>query len=283
MKRYVAPLALSIVVGIAMAESHGRILWVKYDAETREASLSNGEPLTQRIPPGQFVSVGGEGVRARREWRPPQDIEKRYTPPRDGRVVFSHERHFAALGAKDCKACHAEQKGLGSGKPFLSFAASPAAEPHGEKSEGRFCANCHKDNTKSGAIEGAKPPVSVELFSAVGKAGDASCAHCHTPADHGLDFTGGHGDRAEHGAARCVECHRGATSITPAELAQATHFRAAQATLIQTPDDKAAFEHTLPNNFCAYCHSLDGKPWKGEGSEGERGRGELRERRGDDD
>lgn len=281
MKRSIWLFALGgacILVTSTFAEEHGgRILWVKYDSEKGEALLSDGQALPQPMTPGQFVGFRRGGLRPMREWRPPQDIEKNYTVEKEARVVFSHERHFAALGVKDCKACHAEEKGLGTGKAFPSLAANVLKEPHAEKSEGRFCATCHKDNFTSGQIAGAKPSASVAIFSALGKTGDPSCSHCHAPADHGMDYTRGHGDRAEHGARRCAECHRGATAITSAELNQAAQFRAAQALLITTPDDKEAFGHTLPSNFCAYCHAADQKPWRGEHRE----RGEAGER-GDD-
>lgn len=186
------------------------------------------------------------------------DICKIFTPKTgERRVVFSHERHFAALGNKNCKACHDESKGLGSGNPFPSHAAAPATEPHGEKSLGRFCANCHHAPGLTAPLN----PKETSPFTALGKPGDKSCSRCHVPADHGADFTRGHGDRAEHGAQRCAECHRGSTAVSPAELAQARAFRDAQTTLSKTPDNAEAFQKTLPNNFCAYCHGINLKAW----------------------
>ncbi len=244
-----------------------RSLWVKYDAEARKAVLSNGSALTNSITPGQLVSYGRQGeLRASRQWRPPQDIIKEYAPASGmTRVNFSHERHFASLGVKDCKSCHAAEKGLGLGQPFASLAKEPATEPHGEKSVGRFCANCHRSELKTSEIAGAKPPQDVAMFTAMGHKGDTSCGSCHVPADHGEDFTRGHGKRAKGNRAQCATCHIGATAISAAELTQARNFQQAQLKLIGNPDDKDAFRQTLPNVFCAYCHTPDQKPWRGEG------------------
>lgn len=183
--------------------------------------------------------------------QPQHDIVVVFRTNKVNRVVFSHERHFGALAAKDCAVCHAENKKLLTTDPRPSVASNRLLEPHSATSRGRFCATCH---------DGKK------VFSALGKTGDASCARCHAPDDHGADFTKRHGDMAEHGrGARCEQCHRGSTSISPADLRQADEFFAAQAALAKDPQDKAAFQKTLPNNFCAYCHTHDRKPWgKGE-------------------
>ena len=260
-------LIVTLCATTALAEEHGRreILWVKYDPETKILKLSDGQPLAEPMTPGQIVGYGRAGnLRAFREWRPPQDIEVAYKPAQAPRVIFSHERHFGALGAKNCKACHDEKKGLGKGNQFPSLAANVDAEPHGEKSVGRFCANCHRDNFSASQIPDVKPPANVPVFTAFGKTGDAACARCHAPADHRTDFTGSHGGHAEHGARQCVECHRGATAITQTEQAQAQEFQQAQLSLVTNPEDAQAFQHTLPNNFCAYCHSRDRRPWRGE-------------------
>ena len=190
--------------------------------------------------------------REHRSWRPKQDIEVKRPGGTAGRIDFSHERHFAALGNKDCTACHAEKFGLGQEAKRVSLAGPREAEPHAAKSLGRFCANCHR------------PDNALKAFTAFGKPGDRSCAHCHAPASHGADFTSRHGDRAEHGAAECAECHRGAGKISPAEQKQAQQYQAAQLALAKNPEDKAAFQTTLPNNFCAYCHGA----WKGEHERG---------------
>ena len=237
--------------------------WVKYDADSKSIKLSDGSTPTQNFTPGAFLGRGrgGGALTERNEWRPPQDIEVTYTPTNETRVMFSHERHFGAMGVKDCKTCHAEEKGLGANADFKSFAADPASEPHGAKSDGRFCAECHRDNFKTSDIPAAKASVDVTLFSALGKKGDTSCAHCHAPSDHGADFTAGHGRLAENGAQRCAECHRGSTSIAPAELTLATQYREAQLVLVKNEEDTDAFHKTLPNNFCAYCHLTDQRPW----------------------
>jgi hypothetical protein len=251
MKRYLLVIGLCATAIAAQGIRPGA-LWVKYDAEAKAPRLSNGQLVTNAITPGQFVGYDRQGLlRPLRQWRPPQDIEKVYAPTGVTRVVFSHERHFAVLGVKDCKSCHAEEKGLGTGKAFATLAADPAAEPHSEKSQGRFCANCHRSDLKSSQIPGASPPLDVAMFTALGKPGDTSCGSCHTPADHGADFTRGHGDRAEGGRGGCVACHRGATGMAQAQLDQARTYQQAQLALIKNPDDKDSFRQTLPDNFCS--------------------------------
>ena len=275
MKRYLILFTLC-ATAIWAQDRRPRALWVKYDAESKAPKLSNGEPMTNAITPGQFVGYDRQGqLRALQQWRPPQDIEKVYMPTGATRVVFSHDRHFAMLGVKDCKSCHAEEKGLGKHVAFASLAKDAAAEPHGEKSEGRFCANCHRSDLKSSEIAGAHSPSDVAMFTALGKAGDDSCGRCHAPANHRDDFTRGHGDGAEGARrAQCAVCHRGATGMSQAELDQARTYQQAQLALIEHPDDKDSFRATLPANFCAYCHSFDQRLRMG-------GRGE-RGGRGDD-
>jgi hypothetical protein len=257
MKRYIVVIALCATAVWAQS-TRPRALWVKYDAEAKASKLSNGEPVTNAITPGLFVGYDRQGLlRALRQWRPPQDIEQVYVPTGATRVVFSHERHFAVLGVKDCKSCHAQEKGLGTGRAFASLATDPAAEPHGEKSQGRFCANCHRSELKSSQIPGANPPLDVAMFTALGKTGDTTCGSCHAPADHGDDFTRGHGNGAGGARTRCVACHRGATGMSQADFEQAQSYQQAQLALIKNPVDKDSFRHTLPDNFCAYCHSFD--------------------------
>jgi hypothetical protein len=257
----------ALIAAAPMAQPRGgQVLWIKYDAQAKQAVLSNGEPLTNSLTPGYLVSYDRQGIlRTRQQWRPPQDIIKTW-PATNGttRVNFSHERHFGALGNKDCKVCHAAEKGLGLSKPFPSLAKTPEMEPHSDISEGRFCANCHRSDLKTSELPGAKPSVDVAMFTALGVKGDRSCNSCHVPADHGIDFTRGHGERA--GARQqCVACHRGATSASQPDLAQARSYQQAQIKLISNPEDKNAFQQTLPDIFCAYCHSLDQRPWRGEG------------------
>jgi hypothetical protein len=58
---------------------------------------------------------------------------------------------------------------------------------------------------------------------------------------------------------------------SPAELDQAKAYQQAQLALIKNPEDKEAFSHTLPNNFCAYCHAFDQRGRRGgEGKGGSR-------------
>jgi hypothetical protein len=252
-----------IAAAVPMAQQQ-RALWVKWDAEAKEAVLSNGQPLTNAITPGYLVSSDRQGrLRASQQWRPPQDIIQIW-PATNGmtRVNFSHERHFGSLGNKDCKVCHAEAKGLGLGIAFASLAEKPESEPHGETSVGRFCANCHRSNLKISDLPGAKSPVDAMMFTALGAKGDRSCNSCHVPADHGIDFTRGHGGRAGN-RQLCLTCHRGAASITQPELAQARSYQQAQLKLISNADDKEAFQQTMPDVFCAYCHTLDQRPWRG--------------------
>ena len=262
-------LCLPFVIAAQEARRGGRggapqsFPWVKYDADEKAIKLSDGTTPSQQYTPGVFLSPprGGGPMTERAEWRPPQDIEVTYQPTNVTRVVFSHERHFGALGAKDCKTCHAEEKGLGAGIAFKSLAADVALEPHVEKSTGRFCAECHHENYKVSDIPAAKSAEDFAIFSALGKMGDTSCSRCHAPNDHALDYTAGHGRPAEGSAQSCNECHRGSTTITPASLTMASQYREAQLVLVKNADDSEAFHKTLPNNFCAYCHLQDQRPW----------------------
>jgi hypothetical protein len=258
-------LVLFILLSLVRAEAPKAYLYVRYDAEAGKLVLSDGRPLPPGLPvePGQYVELKGGFLKPKRQWQPPQDILKEYTPQGASRVVFSHERHFAALGVKGsaCQTCHAT---LDIQKTWRSLAPEPRLEPHKATSLGRFCATCHDGKTRIRDIPGARSPLQEKVFSALGRSGDPGCSQCHAPRDHGLDFTSRHGEVAEHGGgARCATCHRGAGGITPKELAQALDFRQAQLALIRNPEDAKAFNVVLPNNFCAYCHALDLKAWKG--------------------
>ncbi len=59
--------------------------------------------------------------------------------------------------------------------------------------------------------------------------------------------------------------------MAPAEFDQARAYQQAQLALIRNPDDKEAFRQTLPDNFCAYCHSFDQRLRRGGAGERERG------------
>jgi len=258
-------LVLLLLLAVAAASGIGRYLWVQVDPETGTWRLSSGEPLPpelrQRVVPGQYLELENGRLEPKRMWRPPLDLTKTFAPEDASRVVFSHERHFAALGAKGetCETCH---RTLDEQKTWESLAENPALEPHGETSLGRFCATCHDGKTEIAAIEGANPPKNDLVFTAFGRPGDASCNRCHAPKDHGPDFTARHGDAVEYGGRwACADCHRGTLQITQAEVEQARAFYHAQMRLIENPEDDAAFNVTLPNNFCAYCHGLDQKAW----------------------
>lgn len=265
-------IALLMVFGLVLAEG-GRLLWVTVDPQTHALGLSDGAPLPaglkDRVTPGQYVVQVGPGrFRLTRGWRPPQDIVKQFAPKDAQRVTFSHERHFAALGAKGaaCQTCHDR---LGGSASWPSRAPGPALEPHAKDSLGRFCSTCHDGRQTvaqvTAKMQGAEPPVNARIFTAFGRRGEASCNRCHVPGDHGQNFVPWHGEKAEHGgAANCASCHRGAGRITNAEITQARTFFQSQMTLLRDAGNQQAFNATLPNNFCAYCHGLDLKAWRGE-------------------
>lgn len=197
-----------LLLGLVLAGEGERYLYVRWDADKGKAFLSDGTPLPPGIPviPGQYVEVEGGRLKPKRQWQPPQDLVKAFQPQEASRVVFSHERHFAALGTKGntCETCH---KTLDENKTWRSLAPSPALEPHGAASLGRFCATCHDGKTRPTQLVGSQSPLKDPIFTAFGRKGDASCAQCHAPRDHGQDFTQGHGDKAEHGGARkCATC-----------------------------------------------------------------------------
>ncbi len=256
---------LLFLFALGSASEGERYLYVRYDAEKGRATLSDGSPLPPGLSlvPGQYVEVKRGTLRPKEQWQPPQDLVKVFWPQGASRVVFSHERHFAALGAKGatCQTCH---ESLDRGRTWRSLAPGPALEPHGPSSLGRFCATCHDGRAKASALSGARPPVDAVVFTAFGRKGDPACAQCHVPKDHGQDFTPRHGEVAEHGGGqRCATCHRGADRISPAEMALVRAFQQAQLALIRNPEDEKAFNQVLPNNFCAYCHGLDPKAWQG--------------------
>jgi len=258
-------LLLLLLLGAVVASGAGRYLWVQVDPETGERRLSDGRPLPpelgRAVVPGQYLEAEGGRLKPKRQWRPPLDLERDFQPADAPRVVFSHERHFAALGAKGetCETCH---NVLDEQKTWASLAPAPGVEPHGESSLGRFCSTCHDGETRASEVEGASPPRDGPIFTAFGRQGDPDCARCHVPRDHGRDFTPWHGEAAEEGGRyRCADCHRGARTITRAEAEQALRFYHAQMRLLENPEDESAFSVTLPNNFCAYCHGLDLEAW----------------------
>ncbi len=254
--RFLTILIFATLFGVVAIGSKS-LAWVLYDPTSSTYKLSNGSSFknTANLEPGQFVEITGSVVRGLEQWRSPSDIEKRYNTAL-GRVNFSHERHFGALGGKNCIACHADEKGLAKGEPIESKAPLATLEPHGTTSTGRFCSGCHNSNTLAADAAGGQPKLNVAIFAAFGKQGDASCNRCHTPASHGADFTANHPDLvSKAGLQSCVTCHRGGREITLQALGQAKTFVHAQQKLARSSQDETAFAATLPNQFCSYCHA----------------------------
>lgn len=273
---------LAVPTVFLFADGNEILVWVKYDAEKKLASLSNGSPAPEGATPGQFYEIKRGKLKLEKQWRSPLDFIRSYRENEAGRVEFSHERHFAALNKKTCNTCHDEARGLGADRDLASKASSASEEPHGKRSLGRFCAGCHDGAKRISDVEGAGVKVaSSGIFTALGRKSDPACARCHTPADHGSDYTSAHGDRAEHGrGAECATCHRGANEVLPEERSQAADYRRAQLALVKNPEDPASVQVTLANNFCLYCHNSDNKAWKD--SKSSRKDKHSRERHSDD-
>jgi hypothetical protein len=263
--RFLALVLVLGALGVAWAGGWKTLAWVRYDPATKTYVLSNGGTLPgtgiSSLKAGRWVEVRGETIIPQAQWRPPQDIEKHWTPKGATRVTFSHERHFASLGGKNCLICHADEKGLGSGKDFESRAPDVTLEPHAAKSLGRFCSNCHNDQTKPASFEGVTPSVNPTVFPAFGHTGDGACSRCHVPVSHGADFVPNHPLIVAAGTGRCSSCHRGAQEIRAADLSQALGYVHAQQTLLENPEDTVAFQKTLPNHFCTYCHTTQENFW----------------------
>jgi Cytochrome c7 and related cytochrome c len=254
--RFLTILFFALLFG-AFAAGSKSLAWVLFDPTTNGFRLSNGDSFTNtaNLDPGQFVEITGSVVKSLEQWRSPNDIEKRYTTTA-GRVNFSHERHFGALGGKNCIACHADEKGLAKGEPIESKAPTVALEPHGATSTGRFCSGCHNASTKASEAAGGQPKLNVTIFTSFGQKDSASCNRCHTPASHGADFTANHPDLVSAaGIGSCTTCHRGGKDISLQALGQAKTFVHAQQNLARNPQDTSAFAATLPNQFCSYCHA----------------------------
>jgi len=252
---------LGLALLLALAEGYKQLAWVRWDSDKGVAVFSNGAKVVDSIKPGQFAAFRDGSYKALPQWRPPQDIELTWTSQSFRRAVFSHERHFAAIGVKHCETCHADDKGLGKNTPWPSLAPSPDLEPHKATSIGRFCSSCHNGVKSASQIDVSNPPIQTRIFSAFGKAGDSTCDRCHAPASHGADFTAIHGEFAQDGA-QCTSCHRGGANISPQMLGQALAFVQAQLKLTQNSEDTAAFQKTLPNHFCTYCHAPDRELWQ---------------------
>ncbi len=263
--RFLAALLIVGWLGIALANGWKTLAWVRYDPATKTFALSNGAPLPElgisSLKAGRWVELRNGTAIPQPQWRPPQDIEKHWAPKGATRVTFSHERHFASLGSKNCLSCHADERGLGSGKDFQSRAPDVSLEPHAAKSLGRFCSQCHNAQTKPASFEGGTPTVNPTIFTSFGKSGDGSCSRCHVPASHGADFVPNHPTLIASGTERCASCHRGAQEISPQDLGQALQYVRAQQTLLENPEDLVAFQKTLPNHFCTYCHTTQESFW----------------------
>lgn len=254
-----AALSGLVLLGLlALADGYKQLAWVKLD-DKGNLVLSNGAPAPGGAKPGQFVALKNGGAKLLAQWRPPQDIEIAWAPTGARRVVFSHERHFSAMGVKKCETCHAEEKGLGKNTEWASLAPGEL-EPHKSQSLGRFCATCHDGKTTAASLPEARPPVALKVFSAMGKSSPA-CDRCHAPPSHGSDFTPVHGEFAEDGGG-CTTCHRGGAPISSRDLGQAAAYIEAQLKLVKNSEDTAAFQKTLPNNFCTYCHAADRELWQ---------------------
>lgn len=280
-------LFLIIPAGFIFAERGEELFWIKYDPETKKMELSNGQSVPSSAIPGQFYEREYGGLEREKQWRSPLDIIYDYKGGSEGRVVFSHERHFSLLGEKSCSKCHDDSVGLGDkGIVRESHAKQPNLEAHGEKSTGRFCATCHNGKTTAGSLSKNLPagiPTSTPVFDANKTGQSQDCNRCHTPRDHGSDYTNFHGEDAEHGrGSNCLTCHRGADRITSAQQNQAIAFRDAQLQLINDPENETLFKKTLPPVFCAYCHNSDGKAWE-KRSRSDRSRSERYEDREDEE
>jgi hypothetical protein len=258
--RTVGALAAALVLVSASALAATALRgWVSRVDEATQSVVIDGQALSLRgltvtggrVEPGAYVKVEKGRLKVKPQ-RPPADDEVIRYPAKGvqnpGRVEFSHLRHFNALGAKDCKACHSpEMKML---EPTRADVRT-AGEPHAATSRARFCAGCH---------DGAKPVPAMSSAAAVfttAKTPDAaSCQRCHAPADHGADYTAAHGDTAEHGReAACSTCHR--QSWAPKDRAVHAALLAAEAARRANPDDAAAALAVGPNNFCVHCHRTD--------------------------
>jgi len=242
-------ISLSLFIIPVLAHGYKNLEWVMYNVETGETTLS-GSKKKVKFTPGQFVEIEDGYPEEEEQWRSPLDMEFTYKSEKANRVVFSHERHFAALGEKSCSGCHEGPGSIGSD----SYLSAPAnqVESHKAKSIGRFCSGCHNGSSAE-----------KKAFTAYGKENNESCGRCHAPDDHRKDYTGLHGEHAERkGSKSCNQCHRGSDRITDTERKQAESYRKAQLLLIKNPEDPEAFKSVLPNNFCAYCHNSDDEAWE---------------------
>ena len=215
------------------------------------------------IEPGVFVSIGKGRIKVKPQRRPAGDQVIRYEvkgQANPGRVEFSHLRHFNALGAKECKACHSPEMGLTASPGRPEASAASALNPHGPQSIGRFCVNCHDGTTRPAQVGALGGRPSRVVFTSLKTADPRTCQRCHAPADHGRDFTAAHGEVAEHsGGKPCLGCHVQSWSASDQRLHAG--FLAAEKTLKANPDDPKAALLVGSENFCVHCHRTDGK-WR---------------------
>lgn len=280
---WLIPAFISLAVpALLLAEGSEMLIWVKYDQDTQKLSMSDGR---SRVPkgavPGDFYESERGRMKREGQWRSPLDLIYEYDGGKEGRVVFSHERHFGLTGEKSCSKCHDDSVGLGDkDKIRPSKASSKSAESHNSKSIGRFCSTCHDGKTEVADISRTAPrEVQGAIFSANKTSDQNSCSRCHTPRSHGRDYTNRHGEVAEEGRGEdCSSCHRGADRFDRSHQNQAKDFKAAQLQLIKDPENETAFKKILPSGFCYYCHNSDQKAWEREG-----GNDRYRRRDRDDD
>lgn len=95
-----------LLLGLALASEGERYLYVCWDADQNRAFLSHGSPLPPGLAmlPRQYVELEQGRIKPKRQWQPTQGLVKVYLPWEVGRVVFSHERHFVALGPRETPA-----------------------------------------------------------------------------------------------------------------------------------------------------------------------------------
>ncbi|MDH5657693.1 MAG: hypothetical protein OEZ34_17390 [Spirochaetia bacterium] len=249
-------LAASIIflgVSVIFAGEDDLLLWVQLDSKSGKTIFSDGSFAPEDALPGQFYEKGNGRFEKEKQWRNPLDIVVSYKSGKAGRVKFSHDRHFAAIKKTNCSICHEGDTQIGK-TVFPSFSPTASLEPHGSQSVGRFCSKCHG---------GAGSAFTTKTFNSFGKKGDLHCAGCHTPENHGMDYTSSHGEYAAYGGQiKCRECHKGADLSSPSERKQAMAFKKSRLLLMKNPEHEAAFQILLPDNFCRYCHIEDTKAWE---------------------
>ncbi len=242
------------------------LFWVKVSEETGTLKLSDGRSAPPGAVAGQYYESEKGRLKPEKQWRPPLDILYEYKGGTEGRVVFSHERHFSFTGNKKCSTCHDDSFGLGESGMERKSQAPAGKESHASESLGRFCSSCHNGETKFSEVTGQTPETikpDQTIFTAFSSGRKEDCSRCHAPSDHGRDFTDFHGEEAEHGSASsCLKCHRGSESVSPLHRRMALDFRNAQLTLVKDPENKPAFSKVLPPVFCMYCHNSDSEPWE---------------------